>query len=324
MRLLSLSPTTTEILYALGLEDHIIGVTTYCDYPESAKRKPKFGSWITVELVKIQEANPDLIFTNYFLPEDVKTLQRTVKIVHSQPRNLREVFDSILQIGEATNRQIKAEVLVKKMKTDFAQIRQKSSIFFSEKSGNITQQFTQEMDSTNDSALLKHDTYPQPIISRKANEHHDIDTQNGMSPRSPSQSIKRKPHSNFPIQHRPRVYMEEWPVPPFVSGNWVPELVEIAGGTPVVVKTGRESHSFDYYEIQKADPDLMIFHWCGYQERFHKDLVIKREGWKDLRAIREGRIAIIHDSLLNRPGPRLVAGAQAIQDTIQSLNYSAA
>ena len=117
-----------------------------------------------------------------------------------------------------------------------------------------------------------------------------------------------------------KVYMEEWPIPPMASGNWVPELVEIAGGTPVIAKSGKPSAEFSITKLQKADPDVMIFHWCGYGERFNKELVTKRPGWDQLRAIKQNKLFVIDDSLLNRPGPRLVKGVKQIQQILRTQN----
>lgn len=124
------------------------------------------------------------------------------------------------------------------------------------------------------------------------------------------------------LKTKPRVYMEKWPVPPMASGNWVPELVEIAGGIPVIAQSGKPSAEFAFAKLQKADPDVMIFHWCGYGERFNKSLVTERPCWSELKAVKQNKLFVIDDSLLNRPSPRLVEGIKAMQKILTDYSRS--
>lgn len=267
MRLLSLAPSNTEILYALGLGDQIIGVTAFCDYPEDAKSKPKVGGWVTPLTEKIKQLSPDLIFTSYFLPTELVDWKGPGKIVHVAAKTLHEVYESILEIGTKVQRYKEAKEIVKKMKQEFAQIKATSSRLASARSNN------------------------KPYFSTK--------------PKGRVEKIK--------------VYMEEWHKPPMVSGNWVPELVEIAGGIEGLVKQGQMSREFSFEELQAFGPDLMIFHWCGFAEKFNRKLVIERDGWMSLDAVKNNRLFVIDDALLNRPGPRLVEGARKIQEILASL-----
>jgi len=109
-----------------------------------------------------------------------------------------------------------------------------------------------------------------------------------------------------------RVYMEEWFEPPLAAGNWVPEIVAIAGGEEVIIETGQPSRTFPLAALLMADPDLIICHWLGWGERIDHDRLVNRPGWQDLRAIKTGQVFFIDDALINRPGPRLVEGARAL------------
>lgn len=264
MRLLSLAPSNTEILYALGLGEQVIGVTAFCDYPEGARAKPKVGGWTTPLPEKVITLRPDLIFTSYFLPPPLRDWKGPGKIVHVAPKTLHEVYKSIFTIAENTNSLKEAKEIVKRMKQEFAHIA-KNQITLS-------------------------------LLGRGQGEGNNAAMQQ--------------------FNNRPRVYMEEWLKPPMVSGNWVPELVEIAGGIEEIAETGQPSREFDFKELRAFDPDLMIFHWCGYGTRFDKKNVLDRSGWSQLRAVKNGRLFNIDDALLNRPGPRLVEGAKRIQEII--------
>ncbi len=248
MKLVSLAPSNTEILYALGLGDQIVGVTAFCDYPKEANSKPKLGGWTTPMIEKINDLSPDLIFTSYFLPPPLREWKGPGKIVHVAAKTLQEVYENIFTIAESTNSLKKGEEIVKKMKQEFAQFRN-------------------------------------------------------------SPNLPNRPN-------RPKVYMEEWYKPPMVSGNWVPELVEIAGGVEGMVKSGKQSREFSLEELKDFDPDLMLFHWCGFGEKFNRKLVLERDGWMSLDAVKNHKLFTVDDALLNRPGPRLVEGTRRIQEIL--------
>lgn len=109
-----------------------------------------------------------------------------------------------------------------------------------------------------------------------------------------------------------RVYIEEWSLPPMASGNWVPEVAAAVGLEQVVVEPGAWSRKFRFEDLKAADPDCIILSICGQRDRVPTQQVASRLGWGELRAVREDRIAVIDDSLLNRPGPRLPDGASAL------------
>ena len=127
------------------------------------------------------------------------------------------------------------------------------------------------------------------------------------------------------MPRHPRLYIEEWPAfappsgatagkhnLPFASGNWVPEIAQIAGGKQFPIPAGELSKEVSLEDVATFDPDLIVISWCGAGLLAPKDLLLKREGWGDLRAIKESRVRVIDDSFLNRPGPRLVEGAQRL------------
>jgi iron complex transport system substrate-binding protein len=107
---------------------------------------------------------------------------------------------------------------------------------------------------------------------------------------------------------RPLVYCEEWGKPLIHSQPWVAELVEAAGGQFL----GEPAKQTTPEAIAAADPDVMIFAWCGAGDRVPLDRVITQRGWHDLRAVREGRVFCIADEWLNTPAPTLLLGLRAL------------
>jgi len=118
------------------------------------------------------------------------------------------------------------------------------------------------------------------------------------------------------FRERPRVAVIEWLDPPMAAGNWVPEMVAIAGGIDVLGRAGVHSHWISWDDVAAADPDVVVLVPCG----FTLDRVIAeaasppvREPLARLRAAREGRlVAIDGHHLFNRPGPRLVDSLEAL------------
>lgn len=246
MRIVSLSPSITELLFALGFDEEIVGVTKYCDFPEKAKSKPQMGGWSDSDLVKVRAANPDIVFTSTVVQQSVYDNAKLLglNIVHVDPRTLKQVLESFITIGSLVGRGKEAEDLVAHLNTEFEKLR------------------------------------------------------------------------NVPSA---RIYVEEWPST--VSCNWVPDVVEIAGGISLG-RSGMLSHPITIEDIKRFDPDIIVISWCGVSIRVPKEKIIERPGWKDLRAVKNDKIFIIDDSLLNRPGPRLLDGAQLLSKLVQEVSFS--
>ncbi|MCX8126371.1 MAG: cobalamin-binding protein [Dehalococcoidia bacterium] len=114
VRLVSLAPSNTEILFAIGLGDSVVGVTQYCDFPEEAKSKPKIGGFSTADVEKIVSLSPDLVMaTRIHEKEVIPALERVgLKVFGLNPRTVDEVLDSIMLTGRVTGQLPVAERLV--------------------------------------------------------------------------------------------------------------------------------------------------------------------------------------------------------------------
>jgi iron complex transport system substrate-binding protein len=113
----------------------------------------------------------------------------------------------------------------------------------------------------------------------------------------------------------PRVYCEEWHEPPMVGGNWIPRMVGMVGGE-YLIEEGERSRAVDTDEIQAYDPEHIVLHYCGFGDAAGVEQVVERDGWRDITAVKEGNVHVVDDSLLNRPGPRLVEGMEALKNRI--------
>lgn len=118
----------------------------------------------------------------------------------------------------------------------------------------------------------------------------------------------------------PTVAMIEWLDPPMAAGNWVPELVRLAGGTDVLGKAGAHSHWITWGDVAAADPDVVVLVPCGFtldRTLAEANSVAVRPHLERLRACREGRcFAVDGHNLFNRPGPRLVDSLELLAEIL--------
>jgi iron complex transport system substrate-binding protein len=112
---------------------------------------------------------------------------------------------------------------------------------------------------------------------------------------------------------RVRVYCEAWPKPRISSPPWVAELVEMAGGEMVVAPGERVTDD----EVARAAPDLIVLAWAATGGRAKISTALRNPAWRNVPAVRNGRVVVIRDELLNTPGPPLVLGARELARAIR-------
>lgn len=261
MRIASLSPATTEILFGLHQEKKIVAVDQFSDYPEGVDAIPHVKDHQKVKAEELRAYAPDLVFTSTLVQEKlaVKLRSEGFTVIHQDPRSVQEIHSAIREVGTLLDCSPRAEALIATMTQGFNDTKRKAAI----------------------------------------------------------------------LPRRTKVYVEEWHNPPMVSGNWVPEVVKIAGGIPFALSSAGQELGMKNYElgmegknppsrevsleeIRAFDPDVIILSICGAGAIASKELLTKRSGWRDLRAVKENHLFVIDDSLLNRPGPRLVEGAKRL------------
>ncbi|MFT4892509.1 MAG: iron complex transport system substrate-binding protein [Candidatus Nanohaloarchaea archaeon] len=242
MKIVSLAPSNTEILYRLGAEDFIVATTSLCDYPEEAIEKPSVGGWTDSDLEKIEEIEPDLALASDDLQDEIveNLEEKNIEVVQVKPHSLEEVFESIELLGRVVGKEQEASKLVKNMKKQI----------------------------------------------------ETVDLEGA------------------------RIYCEEWMDPPMISGNWIPDLIQEAGGN-YFIDRGR-SREFKTGKLRKFDPEYIFLNVCGAGENIDTSKVLERDKWREIQAVREKNVYILDDALLNRPGPRLVKGLKEIERRVKN------
>ena len=128
MRVVSLAPSTTEILFALGLDDEIVGVSSFCDYPPQAQTKTKVGTFSQPNVEMILSLKPDIVFCTGLEqgPIITKLKQLGLNTCVSDPASLNELFESIRDIGRRVGRTKEAVELVTRMSSDIDRMRRET------------------------------------------------------------------------------------------------------------------------------------------------------------------------------------------------------
>ncbi len=124
---------------------------------------------------------------------------------------------------------------------------------------------------------------------------------------------------------RPRLAVVEWIEPLMSAGNWMPELVEMAGGTSVFGVAGQHSPGMTWGDLVSADPDAILISPCGFgipRTLAELNLLQEQDGWRDLRAVREGRVFVADgNAYFHRPGPRLVESLEILAELLHPATF---
>jgi iron complex transport system substrate-binding protein len=281
MRIVSLIPSATEILFNLGLDHEIVGVSHECDYPPRAKTKTavirsripegtrpaeidrlvrdfvaKGESPYAVHAQILEELAPNLIVTQDLChvcaasPDDLASVlsrfDRRPEVLCLNPQDLGDVWRDILWVGEETGRSERAQNILEKIGLRLGEV-----------------------------------------------ELEVMQT-----------------------QERPSVVLLEWLQPFYVGGHWVPEMIARAGGVDLFGKVKTPSYRVTAQEIIQAAPEVLFVAPCGYSKQQAGDEYLSMtfpEGWSEIPAVRDGRVyAFDANSYVSRPGPRLVTGIEAM------------
>lgn len=282
MKIVSLLPSATEIVCALGLEKNLVAVTHECDFPPLVAEKPHLtkskishermtsaeidhavrsqldghGSIYDLDETLLAELQPDLIITqelcdvcavSYKIVEKAaRILTADAKVISLEPNTIADIFSNIKTIGELCGVSKRADETIEKLNAKLDKIRRRA-----EKAEN-----------------------------------------------------------------RPRVFMLEWLEPPFAPGHWVPEQVEIAGGKCLLGEAGKRSVTTTFEKIAESAPEILVLIPCGY---YTSDILrqlpntLFPESFAHIPAIENNQVwALDATSYFSRPAPRVVDGAEIL------------
>ena len=284
-RIVSLLPSGTEIVAALGLLDQLVGRSHECDFPPEVQRLPicchpridvsqsgavidrqvkehlhKGLSIFEVDVSRLRELQPDVILTQTqcdacaVTPQDLEAAlthgDHGPSVIDLRPQRLEQLFGDIHVVSMALHAADRGHNLVIELRGSFESLR----------------------------------------------------------------------HQMAKTRRKPTVACLDWFEPLMTAGNWVPELVEIAGGQSVGAEPGQHSPWWDWNQLVEADPEVLVLMACGWSiARAREELAVLTSDsrWPRLAAVRAGRVFVTDGhQFFNRPGPRLLESTQILAEIL--------
>jgi len=295
-RIVSFLPSSTEILYELGLETQITGVTHECKYPDSARKKPRVvnaamgfttmnsleidgrigelsrigGEIYVLDSNILKDAMPDIIIAQgvcEVCAPHTKEIEKAFEILGYKPdlivldpHDLDDILNSIQDVAKQVDKSEEGYLLVSKLRQRIKRV--------------------------------------------------EVEAQQKLD-----EEIKR-----------PRVICIEWIDPFYVAGHWIPRMVEIAGGINGISSRGEPSRHIRFDEISQYQPDKIVLMPCGFDiERTYKemDALNDNDGWKALDAVNHGEVYIVNaNAYFSKPGPRIVVGLEILAKIINPVTFA--
>jgi iron complex transport system substrate-binding protein len=294
LRVVSLLPSATEIVYFVGAGDALVGVSHECDHPPGVEKLPKLthtsvdhhaltsaeinaavenrltdtGSIYSLDAELLEELEPDLILTQGLcdvcavslsvVEQAMAGLPKAPHVLSMNPSSLDEVLEVTVEVGDAVDRGEEAREKVGALRSRLARLEK---------------------------AVAK-------------------------------------------FSKRPRVSCIEWLDPPFSAGHWIPEMIRLAGGEELFAEAGEPSTRLSWDRVFEVAPEVIVLMPCGFDTaRTLREarVLSKLPAWVDLPAVKDGRVwAVDANSYFSRPAPRLVEGVEILAHILHPESFPAA
>ncbi len=279
MRIVSLVPSATEMLFALGVGPDVIAVTHECDYPEAAKELPKI--------------------TRDVLPPGLSAAEIDAAV---KERTL--AGQSIYELDIETLQDLRPDLIVTQALCSVCAV-----------SYDDVREVAEEIDSRPQVIALDPHTVGEVLgdagTLARATDQRDAAVE---LVRDASARIDRVRVATRRVK-RPRVAALEWLDPPFAAGHWTPQMIGYAGGEDVIGFAGEPSEERSWAEVVAVRPDVVIVMPCGYDaEIAYREAEMHRDQLRALGAVKV--VAVDAASYFSRPGPRLVDGLELLAHII--------
>lgn len=287
LRIISLIPSGTEILAALGLEGAIVGRSHECDYPPEIQDLP--------------------VCTQARLNTNASSSEIDDKV-----NNLLQSALSIYQIKTDVLEKLQPTHIVTQDQCDVCAV----SLSDVEKAVATLTHSSPQIISLQPNVLQ--DVWAD--LERVGNVFAVNSLQVIENLEARVKIIAQKTQGLSQTEHLPKVACIEWTEPLMVAANWIPELVSLAGGEPLFGITGQSSATLKWESLIAANPDIIVIMPCGFdlnRTRTEAQLLTTRPEWEKLHASQSGRVYITDgNSYFNRPGPRLVDSLEILAEIL--------
>lgn len=245
MKIISLCPSNTELCTYLGVEDQLIAIDDYSDWPASIQHLPRVGPDLSINIDLVELLQPDLVLASLSVPgmeKNIEKLQkREIPHITFNPQSLEDIAHDLLALGDALQVPEKASLQAAKFRSTIQEY----------------QKIAESIDTI------------------------------------------------------PSLYWEWWPNPLFSPGgvNWLTEISRLAGGYNLFEEVDMASIQIPPEEVQTKNPDHICLAWVGVPlHKVNPELIKKRKGWTDMKAVQNHNIHVMEEPLFCRPSPRLLDG----------------
>ena len=281
-RIVSLLPAATEIAGALGLIDQVVGVSHECDFPTEANERPRVTHC------------------------PVHGAELASRDVDEWVRRALHEDGSIYTIDEPLLRKLRPDVILTQKLCDVCAVGYGTV-------ARLAQTLPGPPRVVNLEPTSLADIFDD---IRRVAETCDVPERAGKLIENLSERVETVHKRAATIPDRPRCFLMEWVDPPFCSGHWGPELVEIAGGNDSLGRTHQPSVQIEWQEVLDGRPEIIVLALCGYNiDRGRRDYEILRgfPEFNSLPAARRGEIYLVDASAyFARPGPRIVDSVEIL------------
>ncbi len=282
MRICSFLPSATEIVYELGLGQELVGVTHECDYPEDVKNKLR-------------------VIDSFLNPYELGSKEIDELVAKNKEQGKSTYIIEIDKLKQAS-----PDIIITQGLCEVCAV-----------SGNEVVDAAKALGSMPEIVSLEPKTVTEVLqsfitVGKATNKETEAEQ---LYERLSSRLDKVKQKLEIEDE-RPNVFCLEWFDPPYVGGHWVPEMVEIAGGNPVLGKKGEPSFKVLWEDVLESLPRYTIVMPCGYdidKSLNEMESLLSVEQWHKLPSTRKGHAYIVDaNSYFSRPGPRIVTGVEIL------------
>jgi iron complex transport system substrate-binding protein len=290
-KIVSLLPAATEIVCALGLEETLVGRSHECDFPVSVKKLPVCS-----------EAN---------IPDGLGSAAIDIKV--------KEILADALSVYT-----VKREV-IKQLRPD---------VVITQAQCEVCAVSLKEVEEALENYLDKEAHIISLAPDKLEDIFNDIETvARGLNVSDRGAALLEAMHERIDIirhklkfiDNKPMVACIEWLEPMMLSGNWIPEMVSIAGGTSILAEAGKHSPYIAWDDIRPQDPDIVVVMPCGFsigRTLQEIDILLGLPGFSEMKAVKNNRLYIADgNQYFNRPGPRIVDSIEIMAEIINPKQF---
>jgi len=291
-RIVSLIASATEIVCALGCERDLVGISHECDFPKSVTRLPR----CTRPRFDIHGSSLEI--------------DQRVREVLRQSLSVYEVDTELL-------RTLRPDVIVTQIRCEVCAVSRK----------DVEQALVGWLESRPTVVSLAPNALADvwQDIQQVADALHAPERGQALV-RQLQQSMAEIADLARLQPYRPTLACVEWIEPLMMAGNWMPELVEMAGGVPLFGAAGQHSPRLTWDELRSADPDVIAVMPCGWdiaKARQEMAVLTGQPGWAQLRAVRGGHVFLTDgNQFFNRPGPRLLESLEILAELLHPETFA--